>query len=110
MRSHSPGSPAGLAPSINQSITGWTSSTPRCGVMRPSYIGGTACFLASEHAPDLPRHVRLAERLHQQVDAGIEPTVVDDGVASVAGGEEHLEIGASSMRFVGELSAVDAVR
>src|SRR5207253_794158 len=74
---------------------------------RPS---GRAWLRASEHAPDLPRHVGLAERLHQQVDPGIEPAVVDDGVARVAGGEKHLEIGASSMRFVGELSPVDAVR
>ena len=49
----------------------------------------------------------VGEWLHDQLDAGIEPAVMDDGVARVARREQDLELGAALARFVGELAAVE---
>ena len=48
------------------------------------------------------------ERLGQEIDIGIEPAVMDDGVAGVAGGEQHLQVGPPPQRLVGELPSVHA--
>ncbi len=48
------------------------------------------------------------EGLGQEVDIGIEPAVMDDGIAGIAGGEQHLEVRASAPRFIGELPSVHA--
>ena len=51
---------------------------------------------------------RLGEGLGQKLDARIEPPVMHDGIARIAGGEQHLQIQAPLSRFLGKLAAVHA--
>jgi hypothetical protein len=49
--------------------------------------------LAVEHLADAAGELGEAERLGHQLDAGVEPAFMDDGVAGVAGGVKQLEAG-----------------
>lgn len=52
----------------------------------------------------------MAVRLGQELDAFVQPAVVDDDVAGVAGGVEHLQVRSPPHRLRGELAAVAASR
>ena len=52
----------------------------------------TLLRLLVEDLPNLRRQLLDAERLGQEIGAGIEHPVVHDGVARIAGRVEHLEI------------------
>ena len=46
-----------------------------------------------QYLPDFCRQSRETEGLDDQLHAWIEPTVVNDGILRVAGGEQNLDIG-----------------
>src|SRR6266700_325983 len=92
----------------------------RCGVRsRPSVVirerrrmsaffrslGGAIAF---QHASYFARERVGGERLGEQIDVGIEPAVVDDGIARIAGHVEHLDGGAAAADFLGKLAPVHA--
>src|SRR5882672_803903 len=59
-----------------------------------SALGRRGLRLAIQDLPNFPRQRLGGEWLGQQRDVGIEPAVMDDGVAGVAGDEQHLGGGA----------------
>ena len=62
--------------------------------------------LTGERLADHRRQIRLAIRLGEQQDSGVEPAVMDDRIFGVARGKQHLEPGPGFRRLVGELAAV----
>src|SRR5947208_2887167 len=89
----------------------------RCGVRsRPSVVmrersrmsasGPLGRAIAVEHAPHLARQRIGGERLGQQVDVGIEPAVMDDGVARIARHVQDLDPVRAPPHLVGELASV----
>lgn len=55
-----------------------------------------------EYRADLACQRIDGERLGQERDAGVQRAVMDDGIAGVARGEQHLEIGPPFERAIGE--------
>lgn len=54
-----------------------------------------ACFTrpAVQNLPDLCRQSRKAEGLDDQLQTGIEPTLVNDGILRVTGSQQNFDIG-----------------
>src|SRR5688572_12499864 len=95
----------------------------RCGVRsRPSVVmrerrgisafrlGSGARLAAIQYAADLARERLGGKRLGQEIDIRIEPPMMDDGVAGVAGDVQHPDAGAAAPDLVGELAPIHAVR
>ena len=59
-------------------------------------LAAFTCCLVCQHMPDLPRQRFAGVGLGQQLDAGVEPTAMHDGVLGVARGEQHREVGRRS--------------
>jgi hypothetical protein len=59
--------------------------------------------------PSYPRsQIGVGERLEDDLDAGIEASLVDDGVTGVAGRIEDLETWSPSLSLISELPTVHA--
>ena len=56
---------------------------------------------------DRLRQLLQCELFAQQVNPGIAGAIMDDGVARVAGGVEHLQAGLAFAGFVGQLLSAD---
>src|SRR5262245_30067278 len=90
----------------------------RCGVRsRPSVvirersgISTTSRIAAVQDDADLAGERLGGERLGQQIDIRVEPPVMDDGVAGVAGDVENLDARTQPLDFLRELASVHAVR
>ncbi len=63
-------------------------------------------FAGIEDGADLGSEHSLRQRLLDQLNAGVEPALMHDGIARVAGHEEHLQIGLALLHRVTELPAV----
>src|SRR5579883_3248769 len=79
---------------------------------RESCLAGATSFalgadLTAEHLAHHRREACGGEGLEEQGHAGVEPALVDDGVARIAGGEEHLEIGPATAHLIGKLSPIE---
>ena len=61
---------------------------------------------AVEQFPDLGSEGGRGVRLADQVDAGVEATMMDDRVPGITCSEEHAQIGSQAQRFFGKLAAV----
>ncbi len=66
--------------------------------------------LVVQNLANLPRERVGGERLGQQVDVRIEPPLMDDGVARIAGDVEHLDGGLPAPHSIGQFSPVHAGR
>jgi len=62
---------------------------------------------AVEDAPDLGRQLLAAVGLAQELDAGVEPAVMDDRILGIARGEQHPEPRPQPGRALGEDAAAD---
>src|SRR5262245_62034862 len=95
----------------------------RCGVRsRPSVVmrerrgisafrGGSARGPAAiQGDADLAGKRLGGERFGQEVDIGVEPPVMDDGIAGIAGDVQHLHAGTKPLDLLRELASVHAVR
>ena len=61
-----------------------------------------------QHLTNLHGKIVQCKWLGQQCDARIEHAVMDDGIARVASGVEHLQLGFDLQRRLGQLPAVHA--
>src|SRR5262245_25784339 len=84
-------------------------SSPSVVMRERSAISGPL-RAAVEDAPHLAGERIGGERLGQQVDVRVEPAVMDDGVARVAGHVEHLDGGPALAQRVAQLPAIHPAR
>src|SRR6185312_10385621 len=63
-----------------------------------------------QHLLHLGAEARRGEGFHQELDAGIEPALMDDGIARIPRGEQHLDIRSAPPRLVGELAPIEPAR
>lgn len=66
--------------------------------------------LRVEHPPELGRHFCVPEWLEDDLDSGVEPSLVNDRVLRITGRIEHPEIRMADYRHLGELATVEAAR
>jgi hypothetical protein len=84
----------------------WTASLP----VRAKLQCGTVAIITLQDTSHLRREICVAERLNQQVHAGIQPAVVDDRVVRIASSEQHAQADLPCHRPRCDLGAAHAAR
>ena len=71
--------------------------------MRPGSVG-------VDDVAELCPERRLGKRLGQQLDAGIEPPLMDDGIARIPGREQDFDRRIALARLLGQLPSIHSAR
>src|SRR5215470_17533064 len=80
----------------------------RCQTVGPGPSTDIASASAIQKHSDLRAQFAEGERLADHMHAGVEPAMMDDGVARIARREKHPQSGPAAYGFVGELTAIHA--
>jgi len=63
-----------------------------------------------QHIPDFPGQCRVAKWFGNELHTRIQTALVNDGIARIARGEQHLEFAVQFSRRVGQLPSIHAAR
>src|ERR1700730_17468034 len=89
----------------------WTEASSRVSSSerRPT-SGGRHEQSALESLSELGGQIRVGERLEDHLNAGIEPSVMHNGVAGISRREQNYDAWPRKDRFIAKLAAVHAAR